>query len=198
MYKILKELREYNPQTKEDLIYCANKFLQYVKKNDLVSENTLIDVIKTMRSFDIGIATIQDSNIVSNCLVDASLVQKFGHPIVLSINNRITSIPGKRYFYLYEFAHYLFDYDEYNVPCFYHKYILYSSKTLDFFDWRAIFFTLEVLMPSDLFTQKYYTYLKETNSLPRTIQKLADDFCVTPGQVELKLRRYFSWTFHLD
>ena len=179
MCTFVDELRKKNPQSEEQVITCAQEFLH--RFENFVHQKR-IDIVSVMK--EIGIYTCQaEMEMDAFIAVDAEFAEKFGTTKVACVNQN-KSNGFKRFAFTHELAHYIFDYDEASVAKYYNT---YNKDSDDWSERRANIFAANILVPAEIFREKYDEYKSETNSMPDTITKLSEFFLVSPSCIETRI-----------
>ena len=118
-------------------------------------------------------------------VVDGDLTEKYGTDKILLIS-KYDSIKYQRFTIAHELGHYLFDFNETKSYKYYNFYEL-KNTFCNAVERRASRFATALLMPRNLFKERY-NKIKKSNNYYEIINKLSEDFQVFPDIVDKRIK----------
>ncbi len=177
----LKEFRQKDKNI-EDMQKRAYEVLEEFNMRKVGSGG--VGIIKILNGF--GIRTYMDDlqprELSAYIVIDPRLMEKLGSNRVACVNSN-DSDEHKRFAIAHELAHYLFDYDEFKQVTYFNTYIAGEAEPTDDKELRANRFAACILMPEDVFRDKYIEW-KDKYSKPDLINNLNSYFRVSPRAIQ--------------
>ena len=177
----LQEFRK-KPKAVEDMQERAYEVLDEMNMRNVSFGGTRIISILNEFGIKTYISEIDPPNLSAYIAIDPILMDKFGTNRVACVNT-VRSDGHKRFAIAHELAHYLFDYDEDKDAVYYDTYIADQKEPIEEKELRANRFAACILMPEDIFKEKY-AEAKASKLIPNVTERLARYFRVSPKAVE--------------
>lgn len=167
----------------DDMAKRANDILTYFGIGDCLDGVPIVEILMKM-GFKIYQSNLSPDGISAYIAIDPKLEETFKSNKIICVHAN-DSLGHKRFALAHELCHYLFDFNEAENVSFYNTYFADSSEETEA-EKRANRFAAELLMPAQIFRQKYDEYQK-LQSKADIVSALARYFVVSPTAV---LRRF--------
>lgn len=167
-------LRKRGYKSDEEIIGRANDVLQ---EYHVDFKDGMVPIIKILNHMGIKVYE-NEMDIKAYITVNAKYADSFGTTKFACVKKDIP-YGFKRFALAHELAHYIFDYNDSEMPEYYNT---YSSSDDDaqerIEERRANLFARNLLMPKEIFIKKHKEFKQSTNSIPDTQAELAKFFGV--------------------
>lgn len=181
--KKFDEITNYNIEIEEDkkkIEEIANEILEYYNQDGKVE----IIKIATDMGFQVFTSSFKDKLVSGFISISNENIKKYKFAKIMKIN-RDENVGHRRFTVAHEIGHYLFDYNDKTGK----KYLNATYRTDDVFsikESRACYFAACLLLPRNLFLEKYNQYQKAGMSNFDLVETMANDFGVSTRTIVIR------------
>lgn len=179
--KAIKEVRERYSEHK-DMPAAAQLLLDQLKIS-----TAPIQIVKLVKEagFEVYRQDFNAAELSGLIAIDEDLKDTFGSAMIICVNS-LDNLGHQRFAIAHEFAHYIFDFDTTKSITYYDSYSTSEDAVSTLTEKRASFFAANLLMPRDLFVDKFEKYAVVGN-LYETTSVLAELFQVSAAAVKKRI-----------